>query len=366
MNKPLKLAKFLPKALCLSLGLTLMTAVQADKVAAEYYTAPRAQSVYSQNVIYVAEKALPAVVDIYAKEFATVEQPNIDDLIGRISDPTANRTVGSQKVTKLSKAWGGSGVIFDAQNGYLITNAHVADNLTDFMVKLYNGKVVNGKIVGTDPLSDLAVIKIEEPNLTAVRFGDSDNLRIGEQAIAIGNPKFMNNTVSSGVISALNRTVQLYYNVIQIDTPISHGSSGGGLFDINGNLIGITQGGVPEGSNIGWAIPINIVKPVVAQLVKNGKVYRPFLGVKLYDERFFLENGGYVDLHSGVLLGAVGEQGLAAQNGLQKGDIIVEFNHKRVTTINSLKEQLLRVEQGANVPIKIYRNNMLEEKVIVL
>lgn len=272
----------------------------------------------------------------------------------------------------------GSGVIFNIsdQKIFILTNYHVVEDSKKLAVSLKE-KNYEAEFVGGDKESDLAVISLDKKNipndvanmLKPMKFGDSDKLQIGETAIAIGNPLGYSNTVTVGVISAVNRKISLpdkSLEVIQTDAAINPGNSGGALTNINGELIGINTVKIADKQveGIGFAIPINKVKPIVDELLKKGYVSRPFLGIVGQD---ISENLSQVyDLPIGVLIRSVSQNSPAYNSGLQKGDIIIEFDGEKIMDMKDLTSQIAKKEVGDKVDIVIVRKNQRKELTIKL
>ena len=263
----------------------------------------------------------------------------------------------------------GSGVIFDVndENVLIVTNEHVVDGAAEVIVTLYDNKKVPASIVGVDSETDLAVIKINTEDIpdeisneiVAAELGDSDNLRVGETAIAIGNPMGYNNTVTVGVISALNRELELpdkKLELVQTDAAINPGNSGGALVNIDGEVIGINTVKIADTQveGIGFAIPINSAKPIINELVNKGSVSRPYLGIlgKDIDENI----AEMYELPIGVFVGEVVENSAADIAGLEKGDVIIEFEGEKIYSMEQLSELIKSKEIGDSVTIGVIRD----------
>ena len=254
----------------------------------------------------------------------------------------------------------GSGVIVDAAQGYIITNNHVIDKAHEINVTLQDGRFFQAKLIGTDPETDVAVIQIEAKNLTALPMSNSDSLKVGDFAIAIGNPFGLGQTVTSGIISALGRSglgIEGYEDFIQTDASINPGNSGGALVNLNGELIGINTAIFSQsGGNIGIgvAIPINMAREVMQQLVLHGEVRRGRLGAQAQDltpalvQAFDLKNG-----HGGAVVTQVTPGSAADKAGLQPGDIVIEVNGKPIRNASDLRNYigLLRVGQKVDMVV---------------
>lgn len=261
----------------------------------------------------------------------------------------------------------GSGVLIDEQ-GYIVTNNHVVEGAEKLLVSLANGKELEGKIVGRDPRTDLAVVKVDPSRagkFLFARLGDSDKVRVGELAVAIGNPlgEEFARTVTAGIISALNRTVEVgegqRFTLLQTDAAINPGNSGGALVNNQGEVIGINSVKIinerVEGMN--FAIPINTAKPIIRDLIAQGKVIRPWLGIlyrgmKNNDE--FKEQYG-LPVNYGIFVDSVVPDGPAAKAGMQDKDILIAFNDKKITTFPDLQQALEKVKVGDNVTVTVIR-----------
>ena len=266
----------------------------------------------------------------------------------------------------------GSGVIvrIDDGKGYILTNNHVVADMDELKVKLIDKREFDAEVVGTDEQTDLAVIKIEGENLVAVKMGDSDNLKQGQWAIAIGNPFGLNHTVSVGVVSAIDRSgvgIANYENFIQTDAAINPGNSGGPLVNIDGEVIGIntaifTRSGGYQG--IGFAIPVNMAKAVLRDLIDKGKVTRGWLGVAIQDMDASLAEQFDVKITEGVLISDVQDNSPAKEAGFERGDILIEYNNKEIADVNSLRHIVAQTEVGKKVDVKILRKG--EEKILTV
>jgi serine protease Do len=255
----------------------------------------------------------------------------------------------------------GSGVIVSPE-GLILTNNHVVEGAQQIKVTLLSGKTLAGKIVGRDPFSDLAVIKVEtNERLPAATLGRSSTLRVGQMAVAVGNPFGLGHTVTVGVISALNRSIQVpnlvIENLIQTDAAINPGNSGGALADSSGALIGINTAIVQQAQGIGFAIPIDTARVIMDQLISHGRVVRPYAG---------LVWGGDVDANiaqqynlavdHGVIVRDVDANGPAARAGIQQGDIIVAVDGRRVNNWNDFIRELFTKKPGDRVQVEVARN----------
>jgi len=253
----------------------------------------------------------------------------------------------------------GSGFIF-SEDGYIITNNHVVERATDIKVILQNGDSYDAEIIGTDPKSDLALLKIESKSkLPAVRFGNSDRLEIGDWVLAIGNPFGLGHTVTVGIISAKGRSLGLgsYDDFLQTDAAINPGNSGGPLFNFNGEVIGVNSAIIAGGQGIGFAIPINMTKNVVSQLRNGGKVVRGWIGV--YVQRLTPEIAESLDLDddNGALVADVTAGGPADKAGVKRGDIIIEVNGNKINEMPELPKLVASYRPGTKTKLKVIRDS---------
>jgi len=267
----------------------------------------------------------------------------------------------------------GSGTIIDAK-GYILTNAHVAEGATTYQVTLANNQTVQGKLLGLDPFDDLAVIQISQPDLPVVEMGDSSKLQVGQTVLAIGNPIGFTRTVTSGIVSALDRTIPeppsqvtgqatTIPNMIQTSAPINPGNSGGALIDLGAKLVGVPTlaaadpelGGVAQG--IAFAVPVNRAKVVIPQLISEGKIVhsgRAFLGVSSATVDARIARAYRLAVDHGAYLAQVIPNTPAAQAGLKQGDIIVKFDGKDVQSSADLSDAILNKKPGDQVQLAVY------------
>ncbi len=253
----------------------------------------------------------------------------------------------------------GSGVIVDPK-GYILTNNHVIENAQEINVRLSDGRKLAAKLVGRDPKTDLAVLKVEAPApLPVAELGDSDHLRVGQWAIAIGNPFGLDRTVTVGIISATARTrvgVTQYENFIQTDASINPGNSGGPLLNLDGKVIGINTAIVAAGQGIGFSIPINQAKEVMRQLIAGGRVVRGWLGIAIQDMTDELSGTFGVKEREGVLVADVMKGGPAEAAGVRPGDVIVEFNGGAIKEVPELQRRVAGVAPGQTVRLTVLRD----------
>ncbi|MCP5364749.1 MAG: Do family serine endopeptidase [Hyphomicrobiales bacterium] len=264
----------------------------------------------------------------------------------------------------------GSGVIVDAANGYVLTNHHVVASGSEILVTLKDRRRLTAKLLGSDPGTDIALLQVEAKNLTAVKFGDSEALEVGDFVIAIGNPFGLGQTVTSGIVSALGRTglnIEGYEDFIQTDASINPGNSGGALITLSGELIGINTAILaPSGGNvgIGFAVPSNMVSAVMDQLVRFGEVRRGRLGVTVQDVTPDIAEALELVKGTGALVTNV-ESGSPAEDGdLQPGDLITEINGRRIDTATDLRNQVGLVPVGEVLNIKLLRGGKWMTKTV--
>ncbi len=264
----------------------------------------------------------------------------------------------------------GSGFIIDSK-GIVITNNHVIKGAEDILVKVEGDKEYKAKVLGADPLSDIAVLKIDaEEKLTSVKFGDSDKARIGDWVIAIGNPFGLGGTVTSGIISARNRDIGMsrYEDFIQTDASINVGNSGGPLFDMNGDVIGINTAilGQSGSIGIGFAIPSNSAKKVIEQLIEFGETKRGWLGVRIQVVTKEIADVEKLDKPRGALVASVAENSPSDKAGIKAGDIILQFNGVLINEMKELPKIVAQTEVGKTVNVKVWRNKKEISKKIKL
>ena len=319
-----------------------------------------AQNSYAEVVSHVA----PAVVTIRSErrvraagQFPFIDDPFFRDFFG---DRFRNAQPRSQE--RLQRGLG-SGVIVSA-DGYIVTNHHVIDGAEEIKVELNDNRSFAAKVIGSDPPSDLAVLKIETKGLPVLPLGDSDRVRVGDIVLAVGNPLGVGQTVTMGIISAKGRQTGLsdgsFEDFLQTDAPINQGNSGGALVNTNGELIGInSQILSPSGGNIGlgFAVPANMAKNAMDQLIKSGKVRRGMIGVTIQPVTSDLASSLGLSDARGALVSSVQAGSPAERAGIRRGDVIVAFNGSPVTDSNSLRNQVARTQPGTDVTLTISRDN---------
>jgi len=266
----------------------------------------------------------------------------------------------------------GSGVIFKS-DGYIITNNHVIAGAKEIIVSLSDGNTVNGTLIGTDEMTDIAVVKVEAKDLPVAELGDSDTVVVGEPAIAIGNPMGLEfqGSVTVGVISALNRTLDLNdrrVKLFQTDAAISPGNSGGALVNADGEVIGINSAKLATNGveGMGFAIPINTVKSIIAELMDKGYVARPYLGVTIFDKPTAARYGYQLSIEKGVYVFQVGLDSPAGRAGFQRGDIILSIDGKEVNTVTDVRNEIAAHKVGDKVKIVCDREGREETVEVTL
>ncbi len=303
------------------------------------------------------EKTIPGVVNISTKTKIRVQENPLfsDPFFRRFFDiPNVPRERESQSL--------GSGVIINAEKGYVMTNNHVIDKADEITVTLGDRRNFTAKVIGTDPEVDLAVIQIEADNLTAVPLADSDKIRVGDFVVAIGNPFGLGQTVTSGIVSALGRNnlgIEGYEDFIQTDASINPGNSGGALVNLHGELVGINTAIVgPSGGNvgIGFAIPINMSKDIADQLIRYGEVRRGQLGVTIQDLTPELANAFNITSGKGVVISQVAEGSPAQKAGIKPGDIVISVDNKPVTSVAELRNVIGLQRVGEKVELIVIRD----------
>lgn len=302
------------------------------------------------------EKTTPAVVNISTAGKVVVRDPFFDDpFFRRFFDVPEHRR--ERRTRGL-----GSGVIFNAQQGYIVTNSHVIDKAEDIIVTLEDGQRFNAEVIGKDPGADIAVIQIEATQLSEIALGNSDHLRQGDFVVAIGNPFGLGQTVTSGIVSALGRSglgIESYEDFIQTDASINPGNSGGALVNLRGELIGINTAIYgPSGGNvgIGFAIPVNMAKQITQQLIEHGEVKRGRLGLTAQDLTPQLAEAFGTSQHKGVVVARVEDKSPADKAGIEIGDVITAVNGREVESSGQVRNEIGLLRIGARVQVAVLRN----------
>ena len=266
----------------------------------------------------------------------------------------------------------GSGVIFKS-DGYIITNNHVIAGAKEIIVSLSDGNTINGTLIGTDEMTDIAVVKVEAKDLPTAPLGDSDEVVVGEPAIAIGNPMGLEfqGSVTVGVISALNRTLDLNdkrVKLLQTDAAISPGNSGGALVNADGEVIGINSAKLATTGveGMGFAIPINTVKTIVNELMEKGYVARPYLGVTIFDKPTAARYGYQLSIEKGVYVFQVAIDSPAGRAGFQRGDILLSIEGKEVNSVTDVRNEVASHKVGDKVKVLYDREGRQETVEVIL
>lgn len=323
---------------------------------------------YSDKTYTPINQSLVETKEGNSKDETTDLPKNAVTKVAEVVSPTVvGISNSSEGFFGLQDAGSGSGIIFDP-NGYIVTNNHVIEGAAKLTIKFSSGKTLPAKLVGADPRSDLAVIKVEAMNLPTAKFGDSSRVKVGDMAIAIGNPlgEEFSGSVTAGIISALNRKIQYggaIYKVLQTDAAINPGNSGGPLCNGAGEVIGINSlkiGAEQNAEGMGFAIGINEAKSIIKSLVESGKVSRPALGI--YGQGVVSEEKNI----EGVYVAQVVEGSGADAAGIKRADIIIELDKKKVTKSDDLSEILDKHKIGDSIQCKILRNGKTIEVNITL
>ncbi len=319
-------------------------------------------SSFSQAFIEVAEKVTPAIVQITV--VAERENPHSDWFFFPFKDMPKEQK-GS-----------GSGIIISA-DGYIITNNHVVENSNKVTVGLWDKRQFDAVVVGTDPLTDLAVVKIEANNLPVAYLGNSDNLKVGQWVMAIGNPLSLSSTVTAGIVSAIGRgqlgLIRDSYgveNFIQTDAAINPGNSGGALVDLSGAVIGvnsaIASGGGGTYIGYGFAIPVNLAKAVAEDLIAHGKVSRGYIGINIGEVDNAIAKSLGMDKPRGIIIQGLVEGGAASESDLKPGDVILEVDNREVNRPNELQSYIASKTAGTTITLKIFRDGETFERKVTL
>jgi serine protease Do len=357
-------AAFLMGGMVLASGLNWTGSSAADDFSGGDHVTLTAPATIPSSFAQLAEKLGPTVVNVKVTKVdkVTLSAPRIPE--GPFGDfferffknmpqfPENHRSLGA-----------GSGVIISG-DGYILTNNHVVEGAKEVTVTLADKQEYNAKVVGLDPKTDLAVLKIDaEKPLPSATLGDSDKLKVGEWVVAIGNPFGLSHTVTSGIVSAKERVIGAgpYDDFIQTDASINPGNSGGPLFNMTGEVVGINTAIIPQGQGIGFAIPVNTAKPLIPQLVSKGKVTRGYLGVNIQSITPELAKGLNLAETKGALVGDVVSGTPAEKAGIKRGDVIVEFNGKSIEDSHDLPAMVAVTPVGKKVPMTVVRDGKKRE-----
>jgi len=318
----------------------------------------------------LAEKLMPSVVNISTTQTVKTTQ-NAFPFQFPPGSPFGEMFKDFEQPTERKASSLGSGFIIK-ENGIVITNNHVIANAEDILVRV-GEKEFKAEVVGADPYMDIAVLKMDtKDKFTTVKFGDSDNARVGDWAVAIGNPFGLGGTVTAGIISARNRDINLtrYDDFIQTDASINQGNSGGPLFNLKGEVIGINTAIIAPGQSgsigIGFAIPANAASNVIDQLIEFGETKRGWLGVRIQEVTKEIAEVEKLKKPAGALVASVGQNSPADKAGIKAGDIILEFDGKKIDTMRTLPKVVANTKVGKSVELKIWRNKKSINKKLVL
>lgn len=313
------------------------------------------------------EKATPAVVSIAVKGTHQVKQ-NVPNIFRFFGNPNQNQGQSQQRPFRGL----GSGVIIDADEGYIITNNHVIDKADEIIITLKDGRQLEAKKIGSDADSDIALLQIDADNLTEIVISDSDKLRVGDFAVAIGSPFGLGQTVTSGIVSALGRSgldIENYEDFIQTDAAINSGNSGGALVNLRGELIGINTAILgPNGGNIGigFAIPSNMMNNLAKQLIEFGEIHRGVLGVLGRSVNSDIAKAMELETNQGGFIEQVVPDSAADEAGIKPGDVITKVNGKKVKSFHELRGKIGSIGAGKKVTLTIIRNGDEEEFTVKL
>ncbi|MEC9482797.1 MAG: Do family serine endopeptidase [Halomonas sp.] len=326
---------------------------------------PMSRNVGPVSYASAVDKAAPAVVNVYSSRIVEREQHPL------MSDPFFRQFFGEKMPSRermLSSL--GSGVIV-SEEGYILTNHHVISGADQIQVALRDGRETLAKVIGTDPESDLAVLKIDLEDLPVIELSNSENIAVGDVSLAIGNPFGVGQTVTMGIISATGRShlgLSAYEDFIQTDAAINPGNSGGALVNAEGALVGIntaifSRSGGSQG--IGFAIPVNLAREVLTELIDKGRVIRGWLGLEVQEITSDLAASFGLHPAQGVIVSTVVTDGPAEHAGLRTGDILLSINGKPILDPRAAMADIAEIEPGTQVPVKVLRSGEIHEFTIV-
>ena len=330
-----------------------------------FITTPNNQNKYSNqqvDFVFAAEKSIETVVHIKSKFLI--------DNIYRYYDPLEDFFFGDgykyyNKPKERSSS--GSGVIISS-DGYIVTNNHVINKAKEIEVVMNNNQVYDAELIGTDETTDLALLKIKANNLQHISFSNSDNVKVGQWVLAVGNPFNLNSTVTAGIISAKGRSLNLLNNphaiesFLQTDAAINPGNSGGALVNLDGELIGINtaiKSNTGSYTGYGFAIPSNIVQKIINDIKKFGEVKRAFIGIQIMEVNDEIKKYYSLNETSGVLITKIIDGGAASKTEMREKDIIVSIDGEKIETIANLHEQISKYRPGDNILCEISRNGKI-------
>ena len=306
-----------------------------------------------------AQKAMPAVVNVFSsKDGSLPPDPRAKDPLFRYFFGDKNK--GKQQEQPASNL--GSGVIVSSE-GYILTNQHVVDGADQIEIALADGRTTNAKVIGVDPETDLAVLKVNMTNLPTITLGRMDQTRVGDVVLAIGNPFGVGQTVTMGIVSALGRShlgINTFENFIQTDAAINPGNSGGALVDVNGNLLGINTAIYSRSGGslgIGFAIPVSTARSVLESIITTGSVTRGWIGVEPQDVTPEIAESFGLEQKSGAIVAGVLKNGPADRAGIRPGDILVSVDGQDITDTTRLLNLIAQIKPGSNAKIHLVRKN---------
>lgn len=339
-------------AIALSVGLSLSASFPAGAALPSQVPGQAA----TPSLAPMLEKVLPAVVSVQVEGTAVQSQRVPEELKKYFGDESPNQQ--AQPFEGL-----GSGVIIDAAKGYILTNNHVISQADKISVQLNDGREFDSKLIGGDDQSDIALLQVQNPsNLTQIAIADSDKLRVGDFAVAVGNPFGLGQTATSGIVSALGRSglnLEGLENFIQTDASINRGNSGGALLNLNGELIGINTAILAPGGGsigIGFAIPSNMAKTLAQQLIQFGEIKRGLLGIKGMEMSADIAKAFNINVQRGAFVSEVLPNSGSAKAGIKSGDVIVSLNDKPLSSFAELRSRIATTEPGAKVKLGLIRD----------
>src|SRR5271168_885389 len=355
--------KFAVAALAAALTAMLPAPIGAPAWAGSPPASPAADSAPMPSLAPMVKRISPSVVNI-ATRGTIKEQPGRNPLL---DDPFFRRffeTPPDARPRERQFKSAGSGVIVDAKNGYIITNHHVVENASEITITLLDNRTFTAKVIGSDEGADIAVLQAKQPNLVAMALGDSTKLEVGDYVVAIGNPFGLQHTVTAGIVSALGRSdinpeAGGYEDFIQTDASINPGNSGGALVNLRGELVGINSAILSRtGGNIGigFAIPVNMARSVMDQLIKYGEVKRGVLGVQLYSVNADIAKEFGLTETSGALVAGVAQGSAAEHAGIKTGDIITSLNGVTMKSSGELRNAIGMLHVGDKVELGLLRD----------
>jgi serine protease Do len=337
---------------------------------ATVHATTRSEAAAGRGYSGVVKKVLPAVVNIsnsHVVKNAEGESQGLDPFFRQFFGNDNRFNVPKERVEKSL----GSGVIVSPE-GYILTNAHVVDGAKEVTVTLADKREMKGRVVGSDPRADVAVVKIEGSNFPTLMLGDSDKVEVGDIVLAVGDPFGIGETVTNGIVSAMGRSglgIEEVENFIQTDAPINPGNSGGALVDDEGHLIGINTaivGNSGGSQGIGFAVPINMARHDLDEIISHGKVQRGYLGILPQNLTPSLAKAFGTSQTGGALIGEVTPNSPAAHAGLKQGDIIIQMNGQPVTDANQLRLKIGMLDPNTNATFKVLRDGRTQDFAVTL